>query len=1228
MAKKENNEDGEKGKRAPEEGILGRNISTEMRESYLNYAMSVITARALPDIRDGLKPVHRRILFTMHEMGLTSSAKLRKSAAVVGDVMGKYHPHGDSAIYESMVKMAQDFTYRYPLVIGQGNFGCFTKDTKVRLADGRNLSFGELIEEDKKGKTNYTFTVNQSGEVEIAKIIKPRLTRKKTEIIKVILDNGEEIECTPDHKFMRLNGSYKEAKNLKAGESLMPLYARLSNQADSEVSEMEGYEMVFSPKDSSWVFVHRLSDAYNLNNNVYKVSDGRVRHHVDFNKLNNSPENIKRMQWGAHFKLHSSLASERHKNPSYVEKISSGRNVFWSDIKNRETYAKRISQRNVNNWKKTDYREKMRRFLSDVNKQYIKDHPEKREEFSVRATRTLKKLWQDPKYRAEMHLRIIKGNKNHITNRTGLLKFNRICKYILEQGWTLSKENYEKARKKVYSYKASTLWETGLSKYYDNDVNKARAEISGNHKVKKVIFEKKFADVYDLTINNTHNFALSSGVFVHNSIDGDSAAAMRYTETKMSRVSSELLRDLEKETVDYRLNYDSTRKEPVVFPSSVPNLLLNGTLGIAVGMASNIPPHNLGEVVAATINLIDNPEASTEDLLEFVKGPDFPTGGVAYNEKDIHHAYINGRGGVVVRGEAEISETKNGQFQIIITSIPYRVNKSDMIVAIADLVRDKKIEGIKGLRDESTRDIRVVIDLKNGVQPQKVLNYIYKHTQLEETFHYNNVALLNGVPQTLSLKTILQEFISHRQEVVRRRSQFDLTRAKDREHILLGLKVALDHIDEIIKLIKKSKDVETAHASLMKEFRFSDRQATAILEMRLSKLAGLERQKIEDELKEVQKIIEFLEDLLKSAKKMLGVIKKELQEVSEKYGDVRRTKIIKGGVKAFSVEDLVPDEASALVYTAGGYIKRTNPDEYRKQKRGGVGVVDLDTKEEDFITQFLTTSMHSDLLFFTDKGKVYQLKMYDVPEGRRATRGKSIMNYLSLSADEKVTSILPLTKDNKKLKLSCMMITKDGIGKKVDAQSFHDVRRSGILAIKLAAGLPAAPSRAAQAGDALISAMLVQQGDDVILGTSRGQSIRFKESDIREMGRAAGGVRAMKLQKGDTVVAADVVKKDGDKPELLVMSANGYGKRTELKEYKTQKRGGSGIKTSKVTPKTGPIITGAVVCGEDVEVVAISKKSQVIRIGVSEIPSLGRQTQGVRVMRMREGDSIASLICL
>ncbi len=828
MAKKSDNtpEDKELTERAigTGTGIVARNISTEMRESFLDYAMSVITDRALPDVRDGLKPVHRRILFAMQEKGLTFQAKFRKSAVVVGDVLGGFHPHGDVAVYDSMVKMAQDFTMRYPLIQGQGNFG---------------------------------------------------------------------------------------------------------------------------------------------------------------------------------------------------------------------------------------------------------------------------------------------------------------------------------------------------------------------------------------------------------TVDGDSAAAMRYTEAKMSRVAAELLRDIDKNTVDFHPNYDGTRKEPSVLPTAVPNLLLNGTLGIAVGMATNIAPHNLGEVIDATVHLIDNKDASTEDLFQFVKGPDFPTGAILYGEKDIHHAYATGRGGMVVRGEAEIVEDKKGQYQIIISSIPYRVNKSELIIRMADLVREKVIEGVKGLRDESDKEMRIVLDLKQGSYPEKVLNLLYKHTQLEESFHMNTVALVHGVPQTLSLKSILEEFIIHRIEVIRRRTQFDLNKAEEREHILLGLKKALDHIDAIITLIRASKDGTEAHAGLMKKFKFTDRQATAILEMKLVRLAGLERKKVLDELAEVQALIEELKGILGSEKKVRVMIKTELADIKIKYGDERRTKIVKHGVKEFNPEDLIADKESVLVLTKGGYIKRTNPDEYRKQKRGGIGVVDLDTKEEDFISHLIFATTHNDILFFTDKGKAYQIKMYDIPEGKRATRGKSVMNFLSLAEGERITSILPMPKDKKAADgLSLMMVTKGGTGKKSSASHFKDVRRSGLIAITL------------DDGDELMSASFVSKSDEIMIATKEGQSIHFKESDVREMGRNATGVRVVKLGKGDEVISADVISKTAKNPALFVMGANGYGKKTDLSEYKVQNRGGSGILTMNVTAKTGQLISAKVVTDDDQEIVAMSKKSQVIRVDIKEIPTLSRATQGVRVMKLREGDSLASLICL
>jgi DNA gyrase subunit A len=721
------------------------------------------------------------------------------------------------------------------------------------------------------------------------------------------------------------------------------------------------------------------------------------------------------------------------------------------------------------------------------------------------------------------------------------------------------------------------------------------------------------SSVYDAMVGMSQDFSyrypLVWGQGNFGSIDGDSAAAYRYTEAKMEKISGELLRDIEKDTVKFTPNYDDTKLEPTVLPTAVPTLLLNGGLGIAVGMATNIPPHNLREVIDATTALIDEPTTTLGDLLKHVKGPDFPLGGVAYNTTDIKAAYATGRGKVVTRGEAEIVETDKGGHQIIITSIPFRVNKTNLIVKIADLVRDKKIKGIKALRDESTKDIR--IDLKSSAQPRRVLNFIYKHTQLQENFNYNMVCLVDGVPQTLGLKEILEYFIAHRQEVVRRRTEFDLRKAEARAHILEGLNKALDHIDEVIALIKKSKDGAEARTNLMKKFTFTEIQANAILEMKLQKLAGLERKKIEDELTEIMKYIKDLMTLLKSKAKMLAVIKEELLEIKDKYGDDRRTRIMKDGVDAIKDEDLIPEKEFAMVYTENGYIKRTDPEEYKSQKRGGVGVVDLSTKDEDIVTHFLIGNSHSDVLFFSDTGKVYQTKMYDLPEGRRSTKGKSIKNFLPLTGDEKITSILTVPKGKELNDITLFFTTNKGVVKRVKADSFKSVRANGLIAINL------------KDNDQLLSVRFVAEEDQVMIVTEAGQSIRFTVADIRTMGRTAGGVKGITLKGDDSVVGTGVVRADQEDLELLVLTENGYGKKTKLSEYKVQGRGGSGIKTLNVTDKTGKII-GSKVVNEEVEIMAMSQKSQVIRTTVDSVSTLGRATQGVRVMKLRAGDSVAS----
>ncbi len=708
------------------------------------------------------------------------------------------------------------------------------------------------------------------------------------------------------------------------------------------------------------------------------------------------------------------------------------------------------------------------------------------------------------------------------------------------------------------------------------------------------------------------------------SVDGDAPAAYRYTEARMTSLAEEILKDIEKDTVNFRPNYDNRLKEPEVLPAVIPQLLINGTLGIAVGMATDIPPHNLSEIIDAVNFYIDKPTASTEELMQFVKGPDFPTGGLIFNPKEIHQAYASGRGGIVTRGEAEIVEAKKGGFQIIITSITYQTNKSELILKMAELVQEKKLEGVKDIRDESDREgMRIAIDLKLGANPQKILNSLYKHTDLEKAYHFNMIALVDGIqPQLLRLKDLIHYFVEHRKVVVERRARFDLNRAEERAHILEGLKKALDHIDAIIKTIKSSPDKETAHKKLMDKFRFSDKQAMAILEMKLQTLAGMERQKIDDELKEKQKLIKDLKALLADPKKILRVIKDELLAIKNKYGDERKTKIISKAAKIISPEDLIPEKEEVMVLTKDGYVKRTDPSAYKAQKRGGMGVVDISTKEDDLVNIFITANTHDDLLFFTDRGKAYQIKMYDLPEGKRATKGKSVMNFLSLSPEEKITSVLVMPKNLETESPSgdsvskLVMATKKGIIKKADIASFKDVRRSGIVAIRL------------DKGDELKFAEIISKGDCVMLVSKQGQSITFKDSDIRVMGRTAGGVRGMKLKANDEIVGAGIIRPKDKEQFILTVSEKGFGKKTGVKQYRLQKRGGSGIKTSKITKKTGPLMIAMVINPEIEEIIAISQKGQVIRTKLSGIPILGRQTQGVRIMKLKEGDSIASLTCL
>jgi len=724
--------------------------------------------------------------------------------------------------------------------------------------------------------------------------------------------------------------------------------------------------------------------------------------------------------------------------------------------------------------------------------------------------------------------------------------------------------------------------------------------------------------VYDSMVRMAQDFSLryplvwGQGNF--GSMDGDGAAAYRYTEAKLKPIAEEMLFDIEKNTVDFVPNFDGVHKEPVVLPAKLPQLLLNGTMGIAVGMATNIPPHNLNELADAIGHLIENPEASVDDLMQFVKGPDFPTGGLIYHSPGIREAYSTGRGKIVTRAKAEIIETKAGLFQIIVSEITYATNKSALITKIADLVKEGKILGIKDLRDESDKDgVRIVVDLKKDAYAQKVLNKLFAATDLQKNFNVNMLALVDGIdPQILSLKSILEQYITHRKIVVTRRTKFELDKAKDRAHILEGLKTALDHIDAVIETIKKSPTKEEAHANLMKKFKLSERQASAILEMRLQTLAGLERKKIEDELAEKLKLIAELEDLLASAKKILGVVKNELLEIKEKFGDERKTKIVRAEIKEFKQEDLIANEEAIITLSQDGYVKRMNPDVYKVQKRGGKGVIGATTKEGDAIEQVMSVMTHDNLMFFTNTGKVFQTKSYEIPESSRTAKGQAIVNFLQLAQDEKITAMIAYNKeDNYKY---FFMTTKQGVVKKTKIEDFDNVRRSGLIAIKL------------DKGDTLNWVNPTTGTDEVVISTAEGQAIRFKESDVRFMGRNAAGVRGIKLRKEDTVIGVDVVLKGQKGNQILIISENGFGKRTDMQHYKIQHRGGSGIKTAKVTAKIGKLVGANIVNVDDIEgdLIITSLQGQIIRIPLKSISVLGRATQGVRIMKPQAGDKVAA----
>lgn len=719
------------------------------------------------------------------------------------------------------------------------------------------------------------------------------------------------------------------------------------------------------------------------------------------------------------------------------------------------------------------------------------------------------------------------------------------------------------------------------------------------------------ASVYDAMVRLAQDFStrylLVDGHGNFGSVDGDSAAAMRYTEARMSKIAAEMLRDIEKETVDFMPNFDDTLKEPLVVPSRFPNLLVNGSQGIAVGMATNIPPHNLGEVIDGVVMMIDNPDVTVKELMTKIKGPDFPTAGIIMGKDGIKSAYETGRGKVTVRAKAEIEEMSNGKSRIIVTEIPYMVNKARLIEKIADLVRDKKIEGISDLRDESDREgMRIVIEIKRDVNANVILNQLYKHTQLQDTFGIIMIALVGGQPQTLNLKEVIYHYLNFQKEVIVRRTKYDLNKAEARAHILEGLRIALDNIDEVINIIRSSKTVAQAKERLMERFGLSEIQSQAIVDMRLARLTGLEREKIEEEYAELIKLINYYREVLANERLVYQIIRDEILEIRKKYSDTRRTKII-NKVEEIDIKDLIPEEEVVITLTHLGYIKRMSIDTYSAQKRGGKGISGLSTREDDFVEHLFITSTHNDILFFTNQGRVYRMRAFEIPDASRQAKGMAIVNLLQLNIREKIQAVMTIKEFQEDKFL--VMTTKEGIIKKSPLEQFDSIRKNGLNAITL------------KSGDELIGVRMTDGKQQVIIVTSNGYSIRFSEEDVRPMGRSAAGVKAITLREGDIAVGMDIVDEDS---ELLTVSEKGFGKRTPLKEYTAQGRGGKGVKTYKVTEKTGKLVGARIVKDAD-EILIINEQGIIIRLNVSDISETGRNTLGVKLMRANEDSKVVSV---
>lgn len=1290
----------------------------------------------------------------------------------VSNCIGKYHPHGDVAVYDTIVRMAQDFSMRYPLVDGQGNFGCFTGDTKIKLMDGTEKTFAELAELPPH-EIFYVYSVDKEGRVIVGEGRHSRVTRREAELLELTLDSGAKIRCTPDHRFLLRDGTYKEAQHLTADDSLMPGYF----DAAPVNKRTNDYTRVMQPNTGRYEFVHHIADEYNFKRgDAPEFAGAFVRHHKNFNRLDNRPTNIERMTFLEHLHLHAEQLEELWQTDEFRQAQRDGVKRYYDnhpevrearrqnfvaqnqDADFRRQNGKRvaaslkrhyagdeharheISARMKALWADADYRAKMSEALAGIEKRPLSPQEKERvariisaksramwndeakraeitaaisralssPEVSAKLSENARRNWRSPEYRAkygenhfsdmahalwqdpatrDRHTAKIarqRGDAAFCTSQSeGVRRSNKRrmeadpqmisgmtakAAASLTRKWREPSYRERVMRQRIARYGSQLLAQFGRDsltpelyerqrtanwiprlattlRYFDNFNDFVRAAQTYNHRVVAKRHLEERADVYDITVDEHHNFLLADGVFVHNSIDGDSPAAMRYTEARMARLTTEILADIEKETVNFNPNYDESLSEPSVLPTRVPNLLLNGSDGIAVGMATKIPPHNLGEIVDATIALIRKPTMKLEELVKLVPGPDFPTGGFIYGREGIRQAYLTGRGIIQMRARAGIDRVGRGAHErdaVIVTEIPYQVNKARLIERIAELVNEKKIEGIADLRDESNRvGMRIVVELKRDAVPQVVLNKLYKLTPMQSSFGVINLAIVGGQPRVLNLKQMLEAFVEFRREVVRRRTEYELRRARARAHILEGLNKAIDALDYIIPLIRNARSVDEARQWLtannfatMTEVKswkgapadmtlagfldklkktigrlaFSDAQAQAILDLQLRRLSALERQRILDEYEQIIRLIAELEEILANDSTLRRVIVQELEDVKKDFADKRRTEIIDEGVE-LSIEDMIADEEVAITVTNSGYIKRTPVTAYTRQGRGGKGRFGASTgKNNDYVEHIFTASTHDYIMIFTDDGQVFKLKVHELPDAPTAARGKAVVNLINIPSSRKLAGVVPVREFAEGRYV--VMVTRKGVIKKTSLAEFQNIRSNGINAVNV------------DEGDELLDVILTDGKKRIFIATHDGLAIRFDEEGVRSMGRAARGVRGVVLRPNDYVVSVCAVSAD-DSERMLSVSEQGYGKQTKIGDYRLQSRGGRGVINMKATEKTGKVVAVFPVEDES-EIMIITQQGKLIRLEAGDIRKTGRSASGVRLIKTDGGDKVTS----